>query len=200
MTMQANQDKLAQYAQFFTIEHSFSINVKTLDNKQVSDFSQFLEQMPTPFKMVGEMSTIDQAALKPLQALTGVAGQLVDYLKHQAQKIDLLMNYILQQQNEDNARFQGVSFGGAGIAFISDKPWQLNQLVELKLFLPEENAAIYCFAEVIDISPQEQQFHHKLLFHFIRDEDRELLVRASLHKQTKQLQQLAQQRQQNTEH
>ncbi len=200
MATQENQEKLAQYQQFFTIEHQFTINVKKLNKTQQSfDFSQFIEQMPAPFKMIGEIATIDQAALKPLQALTGVAAQLVEYLKHQSQKIDLLMNYILQQQDEIESRYQGESFGGAGISFICEKPWQTNQMVELKLFLPEENTAIYCFAEVIAITPKHQQFHHKLLFHFIRDQDRELLVRASLHKQTKQLQQLAQQRQQNTQ-
>ena len=41
-----------------------------------------------------------------------------------------------------------------------------------------------------------QFLHHKVIFHFIREEDQETLVRHSLHQQSKQLQELAQKRKQ----
>lgn len=189
-----NCEKLALFNEFFSIEHQFTINAKVIEPHLVADYSQFLERIPAPFKMVGEMSMLDQSALNPLQALSGVATQLVEYLNHQAQKIDLLMGYMLSQQDDHTARFQGTSFGGGGVSFISETSFTLNDIIELKIFIQDDNCAIYCYGEIIDITDNNECYDHKVVFHFIRDEDREALVRASLHKQSKQLQQLAKQR------
>jgi len=189
-----NQEKLEQFNEFFTIEHQFNVNIARLDKNQLGGYQNFIDNMPIPFKMAGDMSALDQAALRPLQALSGIAGQLVDYLNHQAQKIDLLMGYILSQQDEHAYRFQGTSFGGGGITFISDEAFELTEIIELKIFIQMEQCAVFCYGEIIESNEQAGQFIHKVIFHFIRDDDREMLVRASLHKQSKQLQQLAQQR------
>lgn len=196
MVTENNSEKLEQFNEFFTISHTFNINIKSLAPEAIHDYQHFVEHMPPAFKMVSDMTTLDQAALNPLQALSGVAGQLVEYLNHQAQKIDILMTYIMSQQDEPESRYQGISFGGGGITFTSHQSLALNDMIELKIFIQNDNCAVYCFGEIIDITQQADAFIHKVIFHFIRDEDREILVRASLHRQTKQLQQLAKQRQQ----
>lgn len=196
MVTENNIEKLEQFNEFFTIAHTFNINIASLAPEAIRDYQHFVDHMPPAFKMVSDMTTLDQAALNPLQALSGVAGQLVDYLNHQAQKIDILMTYIMSQQDEAGARYQGTSFGGGGITFTHHKSLTLNEIIELKIFIQNDNCAVYCFGEIIEINEQAGQFVHKVIFHFIRDEDREILVRASLHRQTKQLQQLAKQRQQ----
>ena len=57
---------------------------------------------------------------------------------------------------------------------------------------------MYCYGEVVDVILTNEQFVHKVIFHFIREEDREVLVRTSLHQQAKQLQKLAKQRDQES--
>jgi len=57
---------------------------------------------------------------------------------------------------------------------------------------------LYCIGEIINTDLSEQQTHYKVIFHHIREEDREALVRNSLHQQSKQLQALAQQRNEAT--
>jgi len=202
MTCSDNQQKLAQFNEFFTIEQPFTINASLLETHQISDFTSFVDSIPAPFKMISDMTSLDQSALRPLQALSGIAGQLVEYLNFQAQKIDLLMGYILSQQDEKSVRFQGTSFGGGGITFESQTSFAFNDIIELKIFIQSENCSVYCYGEIIDITPlatenSDQLFHHKVIFYFIRDEDRELLIRASLRKQSKQLQKLAQKRKQS---
>lgn len=210
MTNKNLDQKLAQYREFFSIEHNFSVNITPLLPEEIIDFEHFLAKMPLPFKIASDMSSIDQAALRPLQGLGGVASQLVEFLNLQAQKIDLLTGYILSQQDEESHRFQGIKMGGGGVKFTSEQPLALGDMLEMKLFLHDDHSAVYCFGEVIDISqvdvsnsesnktaqqcPSIAQYHHKVIFHFIREEDREILVRASLHQQSKQLQKLAQQR------
>lgn len=190
------EQKLAKYHEFFAIEHEFTINILPLPAHKSVSYEQFIADMPTPFKMASDMSSIDQAALRPLQALSGVASQLVEFLNHQSTKIDLLIGYILSQQDDEKHRYQGIKFGGGGLLFTADKPFELAQLLEMKIFLLNENCGVYCYGEVIEVEQEHDAYLHKIIFHFIREEDREVLVRTSLHEQSKQLQSLAQQRNQ----
>jgi len=197
MNNETIEQKLEKYHEFFSIEHNFSINILPLELSKVASFEQFLTDMPTPFKMASDMKGIDQSALRPLQALSGVAGQLVEFLNHQSAKIDLLIGYILSQQDDEEHRYQGIKFGGGGLLFTANKAFELAQLLEMKIFLLNQNCAVYCYGEVIEIQQDEDSYLHKVIFHFIREDDREILVRNSLHAQSKQLQLLAQERNQD---
>mgnify|MGYP003387265945 CR=1 FL=1 len=191
---EAIEQKLAKYHEFFSIEHNFSINILPLKLTDVTTFEHFVTGMPTPFKMASDMKSIDQSALRPLQAMSGVAGQLVEFLNHQSAKIDLLIGYILSQQDDEEHRYQGIEFGGGGLLFTANKAFELAQLLEMKIFLLNKNCAVYCYGEIIEVQQDQTGYLHKVIFHFIREDDREILVRNSLHEQSKQLQVLAQQR------
>jgi len=196
ITPETIEQKLTKYHEFFAIKHEFTLNILPLTADKGASFEQFLIDMPTPFKMASDMSSIDQAALRPLQALSGVASQLVEFLNHQSSKIDLLIGYILSQQDDEVHRYQGVQFGGGGLSFTARKPYELAQLLEMKIFLLSENCGVYCYGEVIEVEQNHDVYLHKVIFHFIREDDREVLVRTSLHEQSKQLQTLAKQRNQ----
>ncbi|MCP4986450.1 MAG: PilZ domain-containing protein [Colwellia sp.] len=193
------EQKLAQYHEFFAIEHEFSVNIIPLANDSAISFDQFMAAMPMPFKLATEMNTVDQSALRALQGLGNSAAQLVSFLNQQSQKIDLLIGYILSQQDDVRHRYHGIKFGGGGIKFIAPTEFSIGQLLELKIFLLENNCALYCYGEVISVELDNDQYTHKVTFHFIREEDRETLVRTSLHEQSKQLQKLAKLRDQESE-
>jgi len=188
------EQKLAKYHEFFSIEHNFSINILPLECSKVTSFDAFLDDMPTPFKMASDIKSIDQSALRPLQALSGVANQLVEFLNHQSTKIDLLIGYILSQQDDEEHRYQGVKFGGGGLLFTAPKAFKVAQLLKMKVFLLNQNCAVFCYGEIIEVEQEQEAYLHKVIFHFIREDDREILVRNSLLEQSKQLQVLAQQR------
>jgi len=194
MSEQDSQNKLELFNEFFSIKHLFSINIVQTDNQKIPSFDEFINSIPLPFKLASDVFTLDQAALRPLQAVSSVAGQLVEYLNHQTQKIDLLVGYILSQQDDEKSRFQGIGFGGSGVIFKDIEPQKIGQHFALKIFLLEENCAIYCYAEIIEVERNAQEYEHKVIFHHIREEDREILVKSSLHQQSKQLQLLAQSR------
>jgi hypothetical protein len=192
------QTKLAQFDEFFSINYAFKINASVIKLAQLPSYQQFIESMPVPFKIAAEVNTVDQSALRALQAVTGVASNLLDYLNHQAKKMDLLVGYILSQQNNVNTRFQAVKFGGGGIIFKANalKSFSTGDFLELKLFFADENTALYCIGEIVNSEIINSESQYKVIFHHIREEDQEALVRHSLHQQSKQLQALAQQRNQ----
>ncbi|MFB1015556.1 MAG: PilZ domain-containing protein [Alteromonadaceae bacterium] len=193
--------KLTQFNEFFSIDHNFNVNVTPIDNQSLLTFEQFMQKMPLPFKIASDIAHIDQAALRPLQGISSnAAGQLIEYLHHQTQKIDLLIGYIISQQDVEENRFQGINFGGGGIIFHSNQPFKLGQMLELKVFLENNSNAVYCMGEVIDTNSNDDSsieskvYQVKVVFHYIKEDDREILVRASLHEQSKQLQALTKNR------
>ncbi len=195
MSQLSQSEKLAQFEEFFSIAHSFNVNVNPL----VSPVSEetFESLIPVPFLLSSDNASIDQSALRSIQSMRGVSNQLTDYLQHQSRKIDLLVGYILQQHDDIDARAKGVLFGGSGIKFTSESSFELGQLIELKIFLDVENVAIYSHAEIIDIEQSETGTIYTVIFQQIREVDQDILVRASLHIQAKELQSLAKQRRQS---
>ncbi|MEI6894539.1 MAG: PilZ domain-containing protein [Colwellia sp.] len=185
------EQKLAQYDEFFAIEHNFTVNITPIGNTEINSFEQFSDSIPMPFKLSTDMSVIDQSALRSLQNLGNSAALLVNFLNQQSQKIDLLIGYILSQQDEVQHRYQGITFGGGGIKFMTNQAFSIGQTIELKVFLLENNCAVFCYGEIIKVEATNDTFTHQVIFHFIREEDRENLVRASLLEQSKQLQKLA---------
>ncbi len=193
MTPQEQQEKLEQFTEFFTIAYEYSVNVEKLSHS--IDPIRFENSIPLPFKLASDNATIDQKALRPLKNLAGSAGQLVSYLQQQANKIDLLVQYILSQHDDDNSRVEGTHIGGGGLSFKSTDDFSLSDNLITKIFLAEHNCAVYCHGEVIEKeSTDDNAWSYKVIFTNIREDDREILVKTSLHIQSKELQLLAQQR------
>lgn len=195
----SKNEKFSQFEEFFSIEHKFNINIVADNTVPPADYQAFIESMPDAFRVASEIVSIDQSALHSIQELGSHATQLVDYLQHQARKIDLLVGFIIQQQDDEDNRHHGTKLGGGGFTFVSDQSIEEGNFIEAKAFLNHDNHAIYCFLEIIERTAQNNRFEYKTIFKFIRDEDRELLVKTSLQLQSKQLQALALKRKQEKE-
>ena len=188
-----NEQDSAQFSEYFQLNHAIEVNISkgdVLSNTPTDD--EFDALIPLPYKLASEMKGVEQNMLRPLRQLGDVIEPLADYLKAQSRKIDLMMHYILQAQDEDDERHLTISFGGGGFVFSSTDSYSKEDYLVCKLFCNEEASAIYCLGRVIDSCDNDKQGDesetlYTVLFHKIRDEDRENVVRASLHQQSKQL-------------
>lgn len=177
--------KKEQFSAFYLIAHSVKANVIDIGPEQVAQSNaEFEQNMPYAFRIAGEMAEIQSQTLKPLRGLGDKMEDLVAYLQFQAKKIDLMMSYILQQQDEVEYRANAVKFGGGGCIIAHNDDVQLGETKAIKLFLETESAAIYAYGEAIESVKQGDQYHVSYVFTHIRAQDQELLVRASLHLQT----------------
>ena len=87
-----------------------------------------------------------------------------------------------------------VEGGGGGVKLTDTKAYSIGQAFRTKLFLQHEASAIYCYTEVVAVNKiDDEHYQYTLLFKAIRDTDQELVVRASLHAQTRQLKKRQQQ-------
>jgi len=192
--MQSELDELtAEFQQYFKVEHSIVINILPKAGQLPSE-AEFLSVIPEPFLMAGNIGQLNLNALRSLQRLGELAEELANYLQLQAKKLDLLLHYVLQQQDQSEHRYTTQSYGGAGLSYISATPLTSFDLVEVKLFLAENAGAIFCYGQILSCEAHEHGHLIKVVFKLIREEDRELLVRASLQQQARQLKLKAEQR------
>ncbi|WP_462158231.1 PilZ domain-containing protein [Pseudoalteromonas sp. GB56] len=184
--MARNKEEL--FGEFFQIQERISVVVEPVSKDDVPASAEELERdIPALYKLANEVNTLEQSALRPLRLLGETAGELAHYLSLQSRKIDLILSHILMQENTDQPTEKTQSYGGSGFTLKREQAMDKGDFVRCKLFLQQEAAAIYCYAEVIDVTAKDEHYSHKLLFSVLRDQDQELLVRSSLHAQTRQL-------------
>jgi len=188
--------------QYFLVEHALSLNVEALaENEQVPNHDDFENEIPAPFRMASDLADIESHHLQSLKLNNDTTQALWGYLQAQNLKINTLLTYVLSQQDDKRFHFSSHAFSAGRCLFNAPKAqFSVDQRVRLKLFLPEESAAIYCYAQVTEITPSSNATdtpeHEMVALHYqqIREEDRELLIRATLHIQSRHLKARAEQR------
>lgn len=171
--------------EYFLVNYPLAINVEELQAEEcIPDAIAFEQDIPAPFRMASDLASISSQALQPLKLNNETTQALWGYLQAQNQKINTLLSYVLSQQDDSRYHYQTTSFSAGLCVFNCDKKtFKLHQNVRLKIFIPEESAAIYCYASVTGIDDKIVE----LTYQQIREEDRELLIRSTLHIQSKQL-------------
>jgi len=155
--------------------------------------------------MTSELSQLNTSSLRTFNAVKDLSADLAHYLQQQARKLDALTHYVLRSQDDPSHRFHTFSYGGSGILVWMDKEIALGELYEVKLFLDNNDGALFCLGQVLEVTRQQAESEQKtsylvkILFRRIRDEDRDMVVRASLHEQSRQLKRKAEQRQQQAQ-
>ncbi len=186
---------------YFSIQHQLSVNIERVTPTDLPSSLAALEyEIPIPFKMANDVADIDSSALRSIRGLGDQAEELINYLKLQTTKINLIMSYVLSQQDSEDNRCFTTAFGAGGLTFTSLERFETEQPVRIKLFIPSESSAIYCYGKVTDRGITENDNAMSLYtvqYTHIRDIDREILIRATLHIQQDQLKQKAELRAKN---
>lgn len=185
-----------QFEEYFQLQHQVAVNLVKgeLHSTPLSE-AQFTAMIPTPFVIASEMKGLEQTMLRPLRQLGDVIEPLADYLKAQSRKIDLLMSYVLQGQDDKSHQYFTQSYGGGGFTLLTEDPLSDEHWHTCKLFFNDDATAVFCLAKIIASEQQDDGTLYTFIYQHIRDEDREVIVRASLHQQSKQLLKKTQQKQ-----
>ena len=187
--------------QFFSVTHATPVNVIPMPGDFHLPTLEALEaELPEPFRIASSITSIDMVTSRLMRNQNESMHDLVEIVNQQSRKIDMIMGYVLSVQDHPEHRFHTLRFGAGQLTYLHPRqghgePPHLHQIVRLKIFLREEASAIYCYGQVKQLEPSEHGTHVMLDYVRIREDDRELLVRASLHVQSKQLKLRAQDRQ-----
>ncbi|PNO63383.1 PilZ domain-containing protein [Aeromonas caviae] len=187
--------------QFFSVTHATPVNVIPMPADFRLPTLEALEaELPEPFRIASAITSIDLVSSRLLRSQNESMHDLVEIINQQSRKIDMIMGYVLAAQDHPEHRFHTLRFGAGQLTYLHPhqghgEALALHQIVRLKIFLREEASAVYCYGEVVQRNAGEHGTHVVLDYVRIREDDRELLVRASLHVQSKQLKLRAQERQ-----
>ncbi|KMV32150.1 hypothetical protein [Photobacterium swingsii] len=195
--------------EYFSVHAGLTINVEPLDdNTACPDDEAFRLEIPPLFRVASECSELEESTERLLSNFgSDDSKALIGYLGAQNTKINLLLSYVLSQQDDPTIRFTTRTFGASRLSFISPTPLTLGRNARIKLFLNDPPAAIYCYGEIIDCQPYGSQsgddsdnscdksnYEVHLRYTQLLESDRDLLIRAALHVQQKLLRERAQQR------
>ncbi|MDP2571263.1 PilZ domain-containing protein [Vibrio penaeicida] len=183
--------------EYFTVQHGLSVNIEPLDSEfTLPDLEQFVTEIPAPFLVASEFSSLDTVTEKAIGELrSSDLSHVVQLLETQNSKLNLLLTYMLSQQNDPAFSHTTTSFGASQFTYFSKSAPQLGQQVRTKIFLEFPAAAIYCYGEVVECEAlterEENEQSHKITISFslLREEDQDLLIKAALHQQQKLLRQ-----------
>ncbi|WP_440904465.1 PilZ domain-containing protein [Catenovulum sp. SX2] len=183
-------DKKQLFDAFFTLPFNVKINLEVLDDSAELTEANLEAEIPYPFRLATELSRLDahNAFMSKGQQLSSDVARVLEV---QNKKIDLMLSYLLMQEDKQKHRYVTDRFGAGGLTLTTEQNWQIGDKFKLKIFMPEEACAVYCYAEIIAEKDADSGKNFDVVYSVIRDEDREILVRMALHQQSKQLRQIA---------
>ena len=177
--------------EYFTVHHHMTVNVEPLaDNFTYPSFDQFADEIPAPFLVASEFSSLDQlndAARAELKS--NDFKHVIALLDTQNAKLNLLLTFMLSQQDDPSYRHQTITFGASQFSYCANQELEVGTKVRAKLFLDHPAAAIYCYGSVLNCSAEGEQFTITVKYDLLRDLDQDLLIKAALYQQQKLLRQ-----------
>ncbi|MDD9196915.1 PilZ domain-containing protein [Aliivibrio sp. S3MY1] len=182
--------------EYFSVHYDLTVNIEPLAMDAIlPNMETFEREIPTPFRVAQECSSIDDLSENELSFLKLDDGKrLANYLKNQNQKLNLLLSYLLIQQDDEAYRYKTSSFGASKFTFESKHALHLDQKAKVKLFLEHPPSAIYCYARVTQCTETETGYSIEMAYELLRDIDQDLLIKAALFQQQKVLKLRAQER------
>ncbi len=176
---------------FFTVNAALAANIEPLSpDVSVPDRAQFCAEIPAPFMAASEFSQLEQLNEAAKHELAKYdLQQVIRLLETQNAKFNLLLNFMLSQQDAIEHRHTTVSFGAGQLSYLSHEPLQLGQLARVKLFLNQPAAGIYCYGQVEQVDAQGDQYLITIKFVRILEDHQDLLIKAALYQQQKLLRQ-----------
>lgn len=177
--------------EYFTVHHKMSVNVEPLpDTEVLPSYEQFEREIPAPFLVASEFSHLDilndhaRAEMKSIDFK-----YVIDLLDAQNSKLNLLLTFMLSQQDNEQYRYQTLSFGASKFCYSADSALSVGTKVRVKMFIEHPATAIYCYGHVESNDKDGDDFLITIKYDLLRDQDEDLLIKAALYQQQKLLRQ-----------
>lgn len=190
---------------YFTVPHQFNVYLESWpESKGIPTEADLRSMQSVGLKLLSEVKELEASCLLQLRGLDNDAKAVVDFLKLQSRKVDLVLHHVLEKEVQTGDKFQGSHFGGSGISLTSDTALNVGDYFKTSIYISSELVAILCLCQVtqcqrIENESQTATYNISLEFSQILDADVEQLVKASLNVQQKMLKMRKQSRQQSVE-
>lgn len=179
---------------FFRIEDSVIFRYKVIPMDELPGRVTRLENgLPDQFTVTSDLAAIGQTMHAKLKRIEAKSPEVAAFLGALDEKINMLARAFLAQETEMAEQPAcEVNISAAGMAFRAHNDLALGSMLELKIVLFPSYTGILTFGEVIRCvydpdTDAEFPYDVAVDFAFIRDDDRDLLIKHVLGRQMDQL-------------
>ena len=183
---------------YFSVPHNFNAYLSPWDASEGLPSEDELKDMQSVgLRLLTEVKNLEASCLLQLRHLDNDAKAVVDFLKLQSRKVDLVLQHVLEKEVQEGQHVKGNQFGGSSISITSTFALNVGDYYKTHIYMHTEVVALLCICQVTQCSPIHQddlddpdstpQWHCELEFSQILEDDIEQLVKASLGVQQKML-------------
>ena len=167
---------------FFSVRYrARAIITPFADGESIPSESDFIHEIPELFNIASPCTPSDFVRFRRMSMVPGDTGRLAAFLLMQAERINGLTRYIIDEASKDAINTETVSAGG----FTVSTSFPESTLARVQVFLPEYGTAAYAIARAEEPGEQEKSLipedsaqHTFFRFIIIRDQDRAALQSA----------------------
>ena len=186
-------DEFEEKRRYFRINDTLHLLHRVIDESKIKQGSHVSNDVLGTYSLAAALEVLNQEAAALVPRLERRDPEFVEYLKIIDNKIALIAQAIVNQDNEFYEHDkQDVNLSASGLAFNNDQPIQVGALLELRMLLTSCLAVIVAYARVVqckDISKDNPQHPFQICVEYINmnEQDRELLIKHVVKKQMQQL-------------
>ena len=167
---------------FFSVRYSArAIITPFAEGEEIPSEPDFLREIPELFNIAAPCAPSDLVRFRRMSMVPGDTGRLAAFLLMQAERINGLTRYIVDEASKDAINTETVSAGG----FTVSTSFPKGTLARVQVFLPEYGTAAYAIARAEEPCEQEKSLlppdtaqYTFFRFIIIRDQDRAALQSA----------------------
>ena len=194
MAEEQTHDGRQERREFFRIDDTVTMRFQPVPAAALSKkLEHYQKGLDNEFTIMGNLAVIGQEMSGVLRKIEHDAPDVARYLKSVDRKIDLLGKAFLAWTSEMAEQpASAVNLSASGMAFNTPEPTEVGTILELKLLFPHFTGLVL-LAEVVACEKLDAQhdgapvYQTRVSFRYLRDADRDVLIRHVLQRQAEAL-------------
>ncbi len=192
----ADMDLSDERRKFFRIEDSVRLTLREVDQGELDRRLENLElNMADSFTLMTGLNAIGQQVSASLRRIESKDPDIADYLKALDKKLDLISKaFLAEEVDMMDKPARAVNLSAGGMAVYGREPMQSGKVLEIKMLLLPSYTGILTYGTLVDCVMMEGEeldpeypYRLRIDFSFMRDTDRDALIRHVLLKQAEWL-------------
>ncbi|AEG11247.1 hypothetical protein [Shewanella baltica] len=141
---------------YFSVPHPFTAYLSLWPSSEPLPSEMALRSMQSlGIQLLSEVKTLEANCLLQLRHLDNDAKVVVDFLKLQSRKVDLVLQHVLEKETQEGEKCIGNQFGGSGLRLLTPTALAIGSHYKITLFIHDELVAILCFGKVTASTAQK---------------------------------------------
>ncbi len=172
--------------QFFRLDDKVNLGFEILtEEEMLTRVNELTLGLTDSLTVMTRMTSISQQLAASLHRIDQRDPDIADYLRGLDEKIEILaQTYLSKNGDLSDLPKQTVNLSAGGIAFTVDEAISLSAPLEVKLLLFPSYTGILVYGRVVSCeASSEESYQVRIDFEFIRDSDRDVLIRHILRRQ-----------------